>query len=157
MQIYRLLTEDDTSDFCHKVSEALSKGWTLYGDPQYAFDQANGVMRCAQAVVKDRRIEVRARQDHRFSIIEVKDRGAGISPELKKQVFRPFFTSKNKGTGLGLPIARKIIEAHGGSISLESESGEGTVVTIRLPLAHSPKDDRGIPPAKGENPPTVST
>ena len=51
--IYRLLTEDDTSDFCHKVSDALSKGWSLYGDPQYAFDQANGVMRCAQAVVKD--------------------------------------------------------------------------------------------------------
>jgi len=53
MQIYRLLTEDDTSEFCHKVSLALSKGWTLYGDPQYAFDHANGVMRCAQGVVKD--------------------------------------------------------------------------------------------------------
>lgn len=53
MQIYRFLTEDDTSDFCHKVTEALSKGWTLYGDPQYAFDQANGVMRAGQAVVKE--------------------------------------------------------------------------------------------------------
>ena len=51
-QVYRLLTEDDTSDFCHKVTEALSKGWTLYGDPQYSYDHANGVMRCAQAVVK---------------------------------------------------------------------------------------------------------
>lgn len=51
--IYRFLTEDDTSDFCHKVSEALSKGWALHGDPQYAFDQANGVMRCGQAVVKE--------------------------------------------------------------------------------------------------------
>jgi len=53
MLIYRLLTEDDTSAFCHKVSLALSKGWTLHGDPQYAFDHANGVMRCAQAVTKD--------------------------------------------------------------------------------------------------------
>ncbi|MGH1458814.1 MAG: DUF1737 domain-containing protein [Paracoccaceae bacterium] len=51
--IYRLLTEDDTSAFCHKVSEALGKGWVLYGDPSYAFDAARGVMRCAQAVVKD--------------------------------------------------------------------------------------------------------
>ncbi len=51
--IYRLLTEDDTSAFCHKVSEALAKGWVLHGDPQYAFDQANGVMRCAQAVTKE--------------------------------------------------------------------------------------------------------
>ena len=52
-KIYRLLTEDDTSAFCHKVSEALSKGWELYGTPTYAFDHANGVMRCGQAVVKE--------------------------------------------------------------------------------------------------------
>ncbi|WP_375263380.1 DUF1737 domain-containing protein [Palleronia sp.] len=50
--IYRLLTADDTSAFCHKVSEALSKGWELYGDPSYAYDAQNNVMRCAQAVVK---------------------------------------------------------------------------------------------------------
>ncbi|SIS83587.1 hypothetical protein SAMN05421759_104174 [Roseivivax lentus] len=53
MKLYRMLTEDDTSAFCHKVSEALSKGWELYGDPVYAFDAANGVMRCGQAVVKE--------------------------------------------------------------------------------------------------------
>jgi hypothetical protein len=53
MQIYRLLTEDDTSAFCHKVSAALAKGWALYGDPVYSFDAARGVMRCGQAVVKD--------------------------------------------------------------------------------------------------------
>lgn len=51
--IYRFLSADDTSDFCHKVSEALAKGWTLYGDPTYAFDAANGVMRCGQAVTKE--------------------------------------------------------------------------------------------------------
>ncbi|MEL6959231.1 MAG: DUF1737 domain-containing protein [Pseudomonadota bacterium] len=52
-KLYRLLTEDDTSTFCHKVSDALAKGWVLHGDPQYAYDHANGVMRCAQAVTKD--------------------------------------------------------------------------------------------------------
>jgi hypothetical protein len=51
--IYRLLTEDDTSAFCHKVSDALSKGWSLHGDPTYAYDASRGVMRCAQAVIKD--------------------------------------------------------------------------------------------------------
>ena len=51
--LYRLLTEDDSSEFCHKVSDALAKGWTLYGDPTYAFDAANGVMRCGQAVIKE--------------------------------------------------------------------------------------------------------
>lgn len=53
MLAYRLLTEDDTSAFCHKVSEALSKGWQLEGSPTMAFDAVRGVMRCAQAVVKD--------------------------------------------------------------------------------------------------------
>ncbi len=53
MKAYRLLTGDDTSAFCHKVTAALSKGWELHGDPAYAFDAANGVMRCAQAVTKE--------------------------------------------------------------------------------------------------------
>lgn len=53
MIAYRLLTEDDTSAFCHKVTEALSKGWVLYGSPQYAHDPIKGVMRCAQAVTKE--------------------------------------------------------------------------------------------------------
>jgi hypothetical protein len=53
MKLYRFLSEDDTSAFCHKVSEALSNGWALHGSPTYAFDAARGVMRCGQAVVKD--------------------------------------------------------------------------------------------------------
>ncbi|MCA2011982.1 DUF1737 domain-containing protein [Pararhodobacter sp. CCB-MM2] len=53
MKLYRLLTEDDTSAFCHKVTAALNKGWELHGSPAYTFDTAKGVMRCAQAVVKD--------------------------------------------------------------------------------------------------------
>ncbi|NIY72109.1 DUF1737 domain-containing protein [Marivivens donghaensis] len=52
MKAYRFLSEDDTSQFCHKVSEALAKGWELYGEPTYAFDASRGVMRCGQAVVK---------------------------------------------------------------------------------------------------------
>jgi hypothetical protein len=51
--LYRLLTEDDTSAFCHKVTEALARGWVLEGPPVYAFDAARGVMRCGQAVTKD--------------------------------------------------------------------------------------------------------
>ncbi len=50
---YRLLTEDDTSAFCHKVTAALAAGWSLHGQPTYAFDAARGVMRCGQAVVKE--------------------------------------------------------------------------------------------------------
>lgn len=53
MKAYRLLTEIDSSVFCHKVTEALAKGWELYGSPAYAYDAATGQMRCAQAVVKE--------------------------------------------------------------------------------------------------------
>ncbi len=53
MRAYRLLTGADDAAFCHKVSEALSKGWALHGSPAYAHDPEHGVMRCAQAVVKE--------------------------------------------------------------------------------------------------------
>lgn len=51
--IYRFLSEEDTSAFCHKVSLALSRGWSLYGSPTQTFDAAAGVMRCGQAVIKE--------------------------------------------------------------------------------------------------------
>jgi len=53
VKLYRFLSGDDTSVFCHKVTAALNGGWELHGSPTYAFDAANGVMRCAQAVVKE--------------------------------------------------------------------------------------------------------
>lgn len=53
MRAYRLLTGEDSAEFCHKVSAALDQGWELYGSPAYAFDAAAGAMRCAQAVVKE--------------------------------------------------------------------------------------------------------
>ena len=52
-RLYRLLTEDDTSAFCHKVSLALSRGWELHGSPTMAWDPVRGVMRCGQAVTKE--------------------------------------------------------------------------------------------------------
>lgn len=53
MLAYRLLTDDDSAAFCHKVTEALARGWQLYGNPVYAADPATGGMRCGQAVVKE--------------------------------------------------------------------------------------------------------
>ena len=54
MKLYRFLSEEDTSAFCHKVSQALDNGWELYGSPTQTWDHATGVMRCGQAVVKDK-------------------------------------------------------------------------------------------------------
>ena len=53
MKLYRFLSDDDTSAFCHKVTAALNKGWALHGGPTYGFDAARGVMRCGQAVMKE--------------------------------------------------------------------------------------------------------
>ncbi|MGH1464350.1 MAG: DUF1737 domain-containing protein [Cognatishimia sp.] len=53
MKLYRFLSEDDTSAFCHKVTEALNNGWYLHGDPTQTFDPVKGIMRCGQAVVKE--------------------------------------------------------------------------------------------------------
>lgn len=53
MQLFRFLTDDDTSAFCHRVTAALNKGWALHGAPTYSFDASRGVMRCGQAVVKE--------------------------------------------------------------------------------------------------------
>ncbi|MGI6655573.1 MAG: two-component system sensor histidine kinase NtrB [Desulfobulbus sp.] len=66
--------------------------------------------------------------------VQIKDTGEGIAPELLSQVFFPYFTTKNKGTGIGLAISQKIIVDHGGAIELDSTPGQGTTVSIRLPV-----------------------
>ena len=65
-------------------------------------------------------------------VIEVSDTGVGIPPEKLNQIFNPYFTTKIEGTGLGLSIAQRIMEEHGGSISVESEVGKGTTFRVRL-------------------------
>lgn len=66
-------------------------------------------------------------------LVGIGDTGGGINKEDLTKIFNPFFTTKHKGSGLGLPIVRKIIEGHGGSIKIESDEGLGTRVMIELP------------------------
>jgi two-component system, NtrC family, sensor histidine kinase HydH len=63
------------------------------------------------------------------------DTGEGMPTDVLAKVFQPFFSTKKGGTGLGLPTTRKIVEAHGGTIAVESEPARGTKFTIRLPAA----------------------
>jgi signal transduction histidine kinase len=78
--------------------------------------------------------EFQARNGTDEVLVKITDSGTGITPEHLSQVFEPFFTTKSDGTGLGLPIVRRVIKAHGGSIEIASEAGKGTCVTITLPL-----------------------
>jgi signal transduction histidine kinase len=67
--------------------------------------------------------------------VAVADGGAGIAPELRARVFEPFFTTRPNGTGLGLAVARQIVEAHGGRIDVGDRPGGGACFTIQLPAA----------------------
>ncbi len=66
--------------------------------------------------------------------ISIRDEGPGIPAEVRDHLFEPFFTTKHRGTGLGLATARRIIDSHGGSLTLESPEGGGTIARIRVPL-----------------------
>ena len=66
--------------------------------------------------------------------IQISDSGSGISPDQMEKIFNYYYTTKEKGVGLGLPIAHRIIEAHGGQLKVESQVGSGTKVTIILPI-----------------------
>ena len=66
--------------------------------------------------------------------VTVADRGPGIAPALREKVFQPFFSSKSRGAGLGLPTARRIVESHGGALTARSRDGGGAVLTVTLPL-----------------------
>ncbi len=80
------------------------------------------------------RISTNYDRDKKSLVLSVMDNGMGIRKEAGKDLFAPFFTTKAQGTGLGLAHSKQIIEEHGGEISFESQNGQGTKFTIRLPV-----------------------
>jgi two-component system sensor histidine kinase AtoS len=81
----------------------------------------------------------------RYLKISISDNGKGIAPEHQKKIFEPFFSSKIGGTGLGLPICKKIIASHrGGRIDVDSKKGAGTTVNIFLPISERASDSDGV-------------
>lgn len=113
----------------------------------------NLVINAVQAMEGGGQLVVRTRSAGLGVLLELIDTGLGMEAETLAKVFRAFYTTKQGGSGLGLPTARKIVEAHGGSIDMESTPGRGTKVTIwlpappRLPTAdlRSAAPDRGVP------------
>ncbi|MHB8764459.1 MAG: cache domain-containing protein [Deferrisomatales bacterium] len=105
-------------------------------DPDQIRQVANTLILNAGAAMPDGgRVEVRtARRDDGRVELSIRDTGGGIAPEHLEKVFEPFFTTRARGTGLGLPITRQIVERHHGEIGIESQLGRGTVVTVALPL-----------------------
>ncbi len=73
-------------------------------------------------------------EDRREASVEFGDTGPGISSKTMHNVFNPYYTTKPRGTGLGLPITNRIIKAHRGKIELRNKEGGGAVFTIKLPI-----------------------
>lgn len=93
----------------------------------------NLLLNAVQALEGGGQLVVRTRPSGLGVVLELIDTGPGMDAETLAKVFRAFYTTKQGGSGLGLPTARKIIEAHGGTIDIESAPGRGTKVTIWLP------------------------
>jgi two-component system NtrC family sensor kinase len=87
-----------------------------------------------QAMTKGGRLSVGTKAHGDFVEIRIGDTGCGIPQEHLAKIFAPFFTTKSRGTGLGLAVVKKIIDRHQGSIGVDSKVGEGTVFCIRLPI-----------------------
>ncbi len=86
-----------------------------------------------QAMPAGGRLTIRCSADDNFVMLSVSDSGCGIKPENMQKIFRPFFTTKNAGTGLGLMIVERIVREHGGSLAVDSRENAGTTFTISLP------------------------
>jgi len=95
----------------------------------------NLLLNAIQSMEHPGTIRVSLENDDDAVLITVADEGKGIPAENLSNIFRPFFTTKGHGTGLGLSLARRIVEAHGGQIEVASEVGRGSRFTIRLPIA----------------------
>jgi len=72
-------------------------------------------------------------------IVQVSDTGRGISAEALPRIFKPFFTTRSEGTGLGLSLANSIVQSHGGRIDVTSTPGKGSQFKVSLPVQHPKK------------------
>jgi PAS domain S-box-containing protein len=97
----------------------------------------NLITNAANASAEGQEVVVRTRAEDGCVRVSVHDDGHGMSPEVKRHLFDPFFTTRGRegGTGLGLSIAHGIVEDHGGEIGIDSEVGHGTTMTVSLPAA----------------------
>jgi signal transduction histidine kinase len=106
----------------------------------------NLVRNAVEAAPVASQVELVGRVQDGEAIIEVRDRGPGLAPDARASLFRPFFTTKERGTGLGLALAKKVADAHGGTLALDPREDGGTVARLAIPSA-----------AKGAaGPPTVT-
>jgi signal transduction histidine kinase len=93
----------------------------------------NLVLNALQATPRGGHVTVRTVGDESRLVVAVVDDGEGMGPQTRERAFTPFFTTRVEGTGLGLPLVRRIAEEHGGSVDISSAPGQGTTVSLVFP------------------------
>jgi two-component system sensor histidine kinase HydH len=118
------------------VSSHLSgRSMRLLADQEFLYRAFLNILINAMDSMEDGgRIAIRAERERGLYCIEFEDSGCGISEKDSKRVLEPFFTTKHKGSGLGLSIVKKIIDTHSGTVDIQSKEGEGTKISVRLPI-----------------------
>jgi signal transduction histidine kinase len=94
----------------------------------------NLIKNAVDAMPKGGKLTIMSKESNGNVEITFTDTGKGIPKDVLEKIWTPFFTTKSKGMGLGLPICKRLIEAHGGKITVESKVGEGTTVTVTIPI-----------------------
>jgi signal transduction histidine kinase len=99
------------------------------------FKQAllNLILNAEHAMPDGGELIVRTRRDGSWAVLDVIDTGVGMTEEVRSRVFDAFYSTRPGGSGLGLPTTRKIVEAQGGTIHVQSDPGKGSQFTVRLP------------------------
>lgn len=108
---------------------------TVRADPVALAQVFNSLLaNAAEATGAGDTVRLAAWREGDWAVVELRDTGSGIAPERLRQIFRPFFTTKPRGLGLGLPLARRLVQRAGGQLDVASAADEGTCVRVRLPL-----------------------
>ncbi len=118
----------------------ISKRVEVEGDPTRLKQAVWNLLANALEAVPDKgtvTVTLVSDEDSGMAILNIRDTGTGISSDIRDRIFDPFATTKNGGTGLGLPIVLSIVEGHKGTIEIGGVPGDGTSVEVRLPLAGS--------------------
>jgi two-component system NtrC family sensor kinase len=95
-----------------------------------------------QAITGEGKVEVQSQLEPDYVVLQVTDTGRGISADALTKIFKPFFTTRNEGTGLGLSLANGIVQSHGGRIEVSSTAQKGTRFKVWLPIAGPEKNNR---------------